>query len=103
MDKSKRPIIELLKETDHAETVQVIYDEKEVSLREILFYYFRVIDPLSVNQQGNDRERQYRTGIYYHQDEADLPAIFHSGAGAGAHAWAKDCSRGGETSPLHSG
>ena len=66
---------QLLKETDHAETVQVIYDEKVVSLREILLYYFRVIDPLSVNQQGNDRGRQYRTGIYY-KDEADLPAIY---------------------------
>ena len=64
-----------MEETDHAETVQVIYDEKAVSLREILLYYFRVIDPLSVNQQGNDRGRQYRTGIYY-QDEADLPAIY---------------------------
>jgi len=66
---------QLLKETDHAETVQVIYDEKAVSLREILLYYFRVIDPLSINQQGNDRGRQYRTGIYY-QDETDLPAIY---------------------------
>jgi len=45
-----------------------------VSLREILLYYFRVIDPLSVNQQGNDRGRQYRTGIYY-LEEADLPTI----------------------------
>ena len=65
---------QLIKETDHAETVQIIYDEKAVSLREILLYYFRVIDPLSVNQQGNDRGRQYRTGIYY-LDEADLPTI----------------------------
>ena len=65
---------QLIKETDHAETVQVIYDEKIVSLREILLYYFRVIDPLSVNQQGNDRGRQYRTGIYY-LEEADLPTI----------------------------
>ena len=65
---------QLIKETDHAETVQVIYDEKAVSLREILLYYFRVIDPLSVNQQGNDRGRQYRTGIYY-LEEADLPTI----------------------------
>ena len=39
-----------------------------------MLYYFRVIDPLSVNQQGNDRGRQYRTGIYY-QDEEDLPTI----------------------------
>lgn len=65
---------QLIKETDHAETVQIIYDEKAVSLREILLYYFRVIDPLSVNQQGNDRGRQYRTGIYY-LEEADLPTI----------------------------
>ena len=65
---------QLIKETDHAETVQVVYDEKVVSLREILLYYFRVIDPLSVNQQGNDRGRQYRTGIYY-LEEADLPTI----------------------------
>ena len=65
---------QLIKETDHAETVQVIYDKKIVSLREILLYYFRVIDPLSVNQQGNDRGRQYRTGIYY-LEEADLPTI----------------------------
>ena len=65
---------QLIKETDHAETVQVIYDEKAVSLREMLLYYFRVIDPLSVNQQGNDRGRQYRTGIYY-LEEADLPTI----------------------------
>ena len=66
---------QLIKETDHAETVQVIYDEKAVSLREILLYYFRVIDPLFVNQQGNDRGRQYRTGIY-DQDEKDLPTIY---------------------------
>ena len=65
---------QLIKETDHAETVQVVYDEKVVSLREILLYYFRVIEPLSVNQQGNDRGRQYRTGIYY-LEEADLPTI----------------------------
>ncbi len=65
---------QLIKETDHAETVQVIYDEKAVSLREILLYYFRVIDPLSVNQQGNDRGRQYRTGIYY-LEEANLPTV----------------------------
>ena len=65
---------QLIKETDHAETVQVVYDEKVVSLREILLYYFRVIDPLSVNQQGNDRGRKYRTGIYY-LEEADIPTI----------------------------
>ncbi|HCX64154.1 MAG TPA: peptide-methionine (R)-S-oxide reductase [Eubacteriaceae bacterium] len=62
--------------TDHAETVRVIYDEKVTSLEEILGYYFRVIDPISVNKQGNDRGRQYRTGIYY-VDEQDKKTIEH--------------------------
>ena len=59
---------QLIHQTNHAETVQVTYDENLVSLREILLYYFRVIDPLSINKQGNDIGRQYRTGIYYTKD-----------------------------------
>lgn len=59
---------QLIHQTDHAETLQVTYDENLVSLREILLYYFRVIDPLSINKQGNDVGRQYRTGIYYTKD-----------------------------------
>ena len=65
---------QLIKETDHAETVQVIYDPDKITLRAILLYYFRVIDPLSINKQGNDRGRQYRTGVYY-TDEADREVI----------------------------
>ena len=65
---------QLIHQTDHAETVHLIYDEKWVSLREILLYYFRVIDPLSVNKQGNDVGRQYRTGVYY-TDEGDKAVI----------------------------
>ena len=58
----------------HAETVRIAYDESVISLTEILKYYFMVIDPLSVNQQGHDRGIQYRTGIYY-ADPAQLPEI----------------------------
>ena len=58
----------------HAETVRVDYDETVLSLRELLQYYFMVIDPLSVNRQGHDEGIQYRTGIYY-TDEALLPEI----------------------------
>ena len=69
---------QLIHQTDHAETVHLIYDEKRVSLREILLYYFRVIDPLSVNKQGNDVGRQYRTGIYYtnQADKAVIEQVF---------------------------
>lgn len=55
----------LLKETGHAETVHLVYDENRISLAAILSHFFRIIDPVSVNRQGNDRGTQYRTGIYY--------------------------------------
>lgn len=51
--------------TDHAETVKIDYDESVISLSALLDYYFMAIDPLSVNRQGNDIGRQYRTGIYF--------------------------------------
>lgn len=53
------------RQTGHAETVKVTYDASRLSLNDILRYYFRVVDPTSLNQQGNDRGIQYRTGIYY--------------------------------------
>ena len=65
---------QLIHQTDHAETVRIQYDADKISLRELLLYYFRVIDPLSVNKQGNDTGRQYRTGIYFVNDE-DVSAI----------------------------
>ena len=53
----------------HAETVHITYDSSKVSLDTLLKYYFRIIDPTSVNKQGNDRGVQYRTGIYYQNEE----------------------------------
>lgn len=49
----------------HAETVRVDFDPGRISLRDVLRRYLRVIDPTSVNRQGNDRGVQYRTGVYY--------------------------------------
>jgi methionine-S-sulfoxide reductase len=51
--------------TGHAETVHIIYDENTVSLEKILSLFFKIIDPTSLNRQGNDVGVQYRTGIYY--------------------------------------
>ena len=56
---------EVCRSSGHAETVRVEYDEGIMSLTELLEAYFMVIDPLSVNRQGEDRGIQYRTGIYY--------------------------------------
>ena len=52
----------------HAETVKITYDENVISLGQLLEYYFMVIDPVSVNRQGNDTGIQYRTGIYYTEE-----------------------------------
>ena len=52
----------------HAETVRIDYDETIISLKSLLEYFFMVIDPLSVNRQGNDKGIQYRTGIFYSED-----------------------------------
>ena len=60
--------------TGHAETVRVLFDTDVISLEDLLIYYFRIIDPVSVNKQGNDVGTQYRTGIYY-TDESLLPVI----------------------------
>lgn len=55
----------IYKGTGHAETVKVTYDSNKISLDTLLQHYFRIIDPTSLNKQGNDRGKQYRTGIYY--------------------------------------
>lgn len=55
----------IYKNSGHAETVHVQYDPEKVSLETLLDYYFKVIDPTSLNKQGNDRGVQYRTGIYF--------------------------------------
>lgn len=60
--------------TGHAETVHVRYDPDLVSLKTLTEQYFKIVDPLSVNRQGNDAGSQYRTGVYY-TDEADLPVL----------------------------
>ena len=58
----------------HAETVLVEFDESVISPEKLIYYYFLVIDPTSVNRQGHDVGIQYRTGIYY-SDPDMLDAI----------------------------
>ncbi len=63
--------------TGYAETVKVEYDDEKVSLPFILNMYYDVIDPVSMNRQGNDIGTQYRTGIFY-VDAADEPVTKES-------------------------
>lgn len=63
---------EKIGKTDHSETVKITYDQDQIPLQDILEYYFRIIDPTSINKQGNDAGRQYRTGIYFTNENDKL-------------------------------
>ena len=56
--------------TGFRETVKVTYDPARVSLDQLLFAYFEVVDPTAVNRQGHDTGTQYQAGIYYADAES---------------------------------
>ena len=65
---------------DASETVKIDYDEQVVSLEKLLELYLRVINPYSLNKQGEDEGVQYRTGIYYlsNDDKQVVDSYFQS-------------------------
>ena len=65
---------EVCRNSGHAETVRIDYDEGKLSLDKLLDLFFLVIDPLSINKQGGDEGIQYRTGVYYTNPD-QLPMI----------------------------
>ncbi|WP_183576640.1 peptide-methionine (S)-S-oxide reductase MsrA [Mucilaginibacter sp. X5P1] len=55
--------------TGHAEVTQVEYDADEISLDEILLIFFRTHNPTTLNRQGNDVGTQYRSAIFYTNEQ----------------------------------
>ena len=51
--------------TGYAETVRVRFDSDRVSVADLVGLFFKIIDPFSVNRQGEDEGTRYRTGVYY--------------------------------------
>ncbi len=61
--------------TGHAEVIQVTFDEEVISLEEILEVFWKIHDPTTLNRQGNDVGTQYRSVIYYHNDDQRKTAV----------------------------
>ncbi len=55
--------------TGHAESVQIVYDSTQISYAQLLQVFWRNIDPLALNRQFCDGGSQYRSAIFYHNDE----------------------------------
>lgn len=55
--------------TGHAEGLEIGFDPTKITYEEILLTFFRMHDPTTLNQQHNDRGTQYRSAIFYHNDE----------------------------------
>ncbi len=55
--------------TGHAEVCRITYDKTKVSFDELLEVFWKTHDPTTLNQQGNDIGTQYRSAIFYHNEE----------------------------------
>ncbi len=55
--------------TGHAEVAQITFDPETISLADILYIFWRTHDPTTLNRQGADVGTQYRSAIFYHDEE----------------------------------
>ena len=56
-------------DTGHAEAVQVVFNDEQVSYRELLDLFFDLHNPTTLNRQGPDFGSQYRSAVFWHNDE----------------------------------
>jgi peptide-methionine (S)-S-oxide reductase len=58
----------------HAEAIEIVFDPKQISYRDILEFFFQIHDPTTRNRQGNDVGTSYRSAIYYLDPEQERVA-----------------------------
>ncbi len=60
--------------TGHAESIQIAFDTDILSYEELVRYFFKLHDPTTLNQQGNDKGSQYRSAVFYSSNEQEIVA-----------------------------
>ena len=63
--------------TGHAEAAEIVFDSSVISFDELLGAFFVAHDPTQLNRQGNDVGTQYRSAIFYHNDEQKAKANYY--------------------------
>ena len=61
--------------TGHAESIQVTFDPSQTNYKNLFHFFFSIHDPTSLNQQGHDLGSQYRSAIFYSNEEEKLIAL----------------------------
>lgn len=71
------PTYDLVKkgQSGHAEAIQIKFDPSQISYENLLKFFFKIHDPTTLNQQGNDIGSQYRSAIFYQNDEQRKTAL----------------------------
>ena len=73
--------------TGHAEVVQITYDDSLISFDELLEVFWKTHDPTTLNRQGNDVGTQYRSVIFYHNEEQHSKAASYKNELDASGAW----------------
>lgn len=63
--------------TGHAECIQIIYDPEKITYDELLEVFWQTHDPTTLNRQGNDVGTQYRSEVFYHNEEQKQKAVHY--------------------------
>ena len=75
--------------TGHAESLEIVFDPSVVSYELLMDRFYKMHDPTTLNQQGNDEGSQYRSGIFYNSEKQKAEALAFKNKVEKSKAWKK--------------